>query len=92
MLSNFEYDPNKSNSNRTKHGIDFEVSQQLWLDANRVEIAARSTTESRWLIIGKIEDKHWSAIVTYREDKIRIISVRRSRDNEVNLYESGRTR
>ncbi|MBD2296148.1 BrnT family toxin [Anabaena sphaerica FACHB-251] len=86
----FEFDPNKSATNQTKHNIDFIEAQKLWTDTNRVEIPARTTDEPRFLIIGKIGDKYWSAVITYRSDKIRIISVRRSRTEEVNIYESGR--
>lgn len=84
----FEYDSAKSQSNKVKHGIDFEEAKLLWSDPLRVEIKASSTTEPRFMVIGKIRDKHWSAIVTYRDVAIRIISVPRSRDNEVDLYES----
>lgn len=84
----FEYDPSKSQSNLTKHGIDFKRARLLWRDTNRVEVQARSTAEPRFLVIAKIEEKHWSAIITYRGNAIRIISVRRSRKNEVLLYES----
>ena len=85
---NFEYDPVKSATNKIKHGIDFDKAQFLWHDKNRVEIETYSTTEARIMVIGKIEDKHWSAIITYRNQTVRIISVRRSRKNEVKLYES----
>ncbi|MBL1209795.1 BrnT family toxin [Geminocystis sp. GBBB08] len=84
----FEYDENKSNINKEKHGIDFEEALLLWLDNNRIEIKANSTNEFRMIIIGKIKEKYWSAIITYRQNKIRIISVRRSRKQEVNFYES----
>jgi len=84
----FEYDPVKSQSNKLKHGIDFEKAQSLWSDVERVEIQAISTTEPRFMVIGQWQQKHWSAIVTYRNQIIRIISVRRSRDSEVALYES----
>ena len=84
----FEYDSTKSESNKAKHGIDFAEAQVLWSDPYRVEIQARSTTEPRAMVIGKIGEKHWSAIVTYRGAAIRIISVRRARDNEVEIYES----
>ena len=84
----FEYDPDKSAENRRKHGIDFEDARRLWGDAGLVEIPARTTDELRWLLIGKIDEKHWSAIITRRGDNIRLISVRRSRDEEVALYES----
>lgn len=88
MPYEFEYDPVKSQSNKLKHGIDFEEAQSLWSDVERVEIQAISTTEPRLMVIGQWQQKHWSAIVTYRNQIIRIISVRRSRDSEVALYES----
>ena len=84
----FEFDPEKSQANREKHGIDFVDAQQLWFDDMLLEIQARTTDEPRFLIIGRIREKHWSAIVTYREGRTRIISVRRSRIEEVELYES----
>ena len=88
MADVFEYDAKKSKSNRYKHGINFEQAQLLWNDPQRVEIQAKKTTEPRFMIIGQIAEKHWSAIVTYRNGNIRIISVRRSGDNEVKFYES----
>ncbi|TLY99432.1 MAG: BrnT family toxin [Gammaproteobacteria bacterium] len=84
----FEYDPEKSAANKRKHGIDFEEAQELWLDPAAVEIPARVTDEPRWVVIGKIGEKHWSAVITRRNESIRLISVRRSRDEEVELYES----
>jgi hypothetical protein len=87
-MTNFEFDIEKSSRNLEKHGIDFEMAQQLWDDVDYVEISARTTDEPRFLIIGKIGNKHWSAVITYRNDFIRIISVRRSRELEVLIYES----
>ncbi|MDD3993325.1 MAG: BrnT family toxin [Desulfobacteraceae bacterium] len=84
----FEFDPRKSESNLQKHGIDFVEAQKLWLDVMLIEIPARTTDEPRFLIIGKIVGKCWSAIITYRKDRVRIISVRRSRPEEVEIYES----
>ena len=84
----FEYDPDKSAENKRKHGIDFEEAQELWADSALVEIPARTTDEPRWLLVGKIEQKHWSAVVTRRGENVRLISVRRSRDEEVAIYES----
>jgi uncharacterized DUF497 family protein len=84
----FEFDPHKSATNQEKHGIDFTAAQQLWQDVMRVEVPARTVDEARWLVIGQIDGKHWSAVVTYREQRTRIISVRRSRDEEVSIYES----
>jgi len=88
MLS-FEYDENKSKQNFAKHGIDFDVAQLLWDDPGIIELPSKkATTEKRFLVIGTINQKHWSAIITYRGKNIRIISVRRSRIEEVNFYES----
>jgi uncharacterized DUF497 family protein len=84
----FEYDPNKSKANREKHGIDFEEAQALWTDLDYLEIPAKTLDEPRYLVIGKIDDKYWSAVITYRGENVRIISVRRSRDEEIELYES----
>ncbi|HEX9593676.1 MAG TPA: BrnT family toxin [bacterium] len=83
----FEFDPNKSHKNQQKHGIDFVEAQILWEDADRIEIPATSEDEPRAIVIGKIEDQHWSAIVTSRGEKTRIISVRRSRREEIAIYE-----
>ncbi|MBE9019368.1 BrnT family toxin [Chroococcidiopsidales cyanobacterium LEGE 13417] len=84
----FEFDEAKSQSNREKHGIDFVEAQELWEDPQRLEILARTEDEPRYLAIGKIKEKHWSAVMTYRNEKIRIISVRRARKEEVAIYES----
>ena len=84
----FEFDAEKSRSNKTKHRIDFSQAQKLWDDPDLIEIPVRTTDESRLLVIGRISDRCWSAVITYRGDKIRIISVRRARKEEVNVYES----
>jgi uncharacterized protein len=85
---NFEFDPNKSAANMQKHGIDFVGAQALWNDVDRVEIPARTIDEPRTVVIGVIARKHWSAVITTRGKNIRIISVRRSRKEEVEIYES----
>ena len=87
----FEYDTNKSSQNKEKHGIDFVEAQAIWHDVDFTETAARSETEPRFIVVGKIQGKHWSAFITYREHYIRIISVRRSRRKEIDIYESRRT-
>jgi uncharacterized protein len=84
----FEYNLEKSQNNKSKHGLDFDEAQVIWTDPNRVEIQASSTTEPRFMVIGKINGKHWSAIFTYRGENIRLISVRRSRNEEIRVYES----
>jgi uncharacterized DUF497 family protein len=84
----FEFDKRKSQINKKKHGIDFIEAQALWNDPDRIEIPAKTIDEARFLVISKIYDKHWSAIITYRKEKIRIISARRSRKEEIEIYES----
>lgn len=84
----FDFDNQKSRSNKKKHGIDFMEAQALWNDPDRIEIPAKTIDENRFLIIGKISDICWSAIITYRNGKVRIISVRRSRKEEIEIYES----
>ena len=87
-MDEFEFDEVKSQTNLDKQGIDFVAAQGLWKDPYLLEIRAKSEDEPRFLLIGKIGEKHWSAVVTYRDARIRLISVRRSRKKEVELYES----
>lgn len=84
----FEFDPKKSDSNKQKHGLDFYEARALWDDPDLIEIPVQTIDEPRYLVIGTIEGKHWSGVITYRGDKVRIISVRRSRKEEVEIYES----
>lgn len=72
----FEFDKRKSQINKNKHGINFIEAQAIWEDSNRIEIPAKTIDEERSLLIGRIADKYWSAILTYRGEKVRIISVR----------------
>jgi uncharacterized DUF497 family protein len=82
----FEFDPEKSAANKTKHGIDFTEAQAIWADPDRLEIPARSVDEPRLQVIGRINETIWSAFITYRHEKIRIISVRRARPEEEARY------
>ena len=82
----FEYDPKKSKSNKQKHGIDFEESKNLWLDNYRFEVQARSDDEPRYALIALLNEKLWTAFYTLRDERIRLISVRRSRQGEKDLY------
>lgn len=84
----FEFDETKSQANLLKHGINFVDAQQLWNDPMLLEIPAKTEDEPRFLIIGLINKKHWSAVITYRDSNVRLISARRSRTEEVALYES----
>jgi uncharacterized DUF497 family protein len=83
----FEFDPAKSSANKDKHGIDFEEAKVLWKDDDLFELQGAMEGEERNLVIGKIDDTHWCAVVTYRDDRIRLISVRPARDLEIACYE-----
>ena len=90
-MGKFEYDATKSQTNQQKHGINFIEAQQLWVDDNLLEFPARKVEdEERFFAIGIIHQKYWTAVITYRADIIRIISVRRSRTEEIKVYESRR--
>ena len=82
----FEYDSAKSSSNKEKHGIDFESACRLWLDSKRIVIPAKVIGESRFMLIARLDEKVWSAIFTKRDGNIRIISVRKARKNERQIY------
>ena len=84
----FEYDPAKSESNKLKHGIDFEEAKTLWDDENAYEFPTSAGNEQRFLIVGQIENVLWTAVFTYRGEQVRIISVRRSRFREVTEYDN----
>ena len=86
----FEFDKHKNESNERKHGISFESARRLWKDPNRIEISASLVDEPRFLLLAKIEETIWSAVFTLRENRIRIISVRKARDYEKEIYNSSR--
>ncbi|MHB0992662.1 MAG: BrnT family toxin [Burkholderiales bacterium] len=91
-MPSFEFDETKSQANLAKHGINFIDAQLLWQVPGLLEIPAKTEDEPRYLVIGLIHEKHWSAVIIYRDTNIRLISVRRSRIDEVTLYESERFR
>ena len=91
MVRVFEFDAAKSLTNKIKHGIDFIAAQKLWADENQVEFGARTEDETRLFVVGVLDKKYWTAVITYRSECIRIISVRRSRWKEVAIYESQRS-
>jgi len=86
----FEYDPDKSDFNEDKHGINFETATELWNDPNRLIIPAKVIGEIRYLLIGELKGTIWSSVYTQRNNNIRIISVRRARRNEKELYKNSR--
>jgi uncharacterized protein len=83
----FGFDPLKSRSNKEKHGIDFLEAQHLWLDPERVVVPARTLNEIRYLMVAQFNGAFWSAVYTIRGNEIRIIYVRKSRQNEKEIYQ-----
>jgi len=87
-MRSHDHDPNKSAANKIKHGIDFDEAQEMWSDERLVLAPASTDDEPRFLAIATIRGKHWSAVCGLRGDQTRIISVRRSRPEEIEFYES----
>ena len=87
-LPAFEFDERKSRINKLKHGIDFVEAQALWLDKGFKALNVDYDGEPRVMVIGRIRSKLWTAVITYRGDNVRLISVRRSRAEEVEVYGS----
>ncbi|MBN2768818.1 MAG: BrnT family toxin [Campylobacterales bacterium] len=83
----FEYDENKNLINKQKHGLDFEEAQALWNDSEAINIRAKSDTEVRYAFISKLHEKYCIAFYTLRGDAIRLISVRRAREEEQRIYD-----
>ena len=84
----FEYDSKKSQTNKAKHGIDFEEAKELFDDDNSLVVPAKNVEdEERYALIGRLRGKCYVAIFTLRGEKIRIISVRRCRKKEEANYE-----
>ena len=84
----FKFDPSKSEINKAKHGLDFEEAQMLWNDPDSIGFPAKSDDEERFALIATLKKKLWVTFYTPRENRLRIISVRRARTNERKLYES----
>jgi len=80
--------PPSRRSKKNEHGIDFGEAQALWLDDYRLERPARSDVESRSIVVGRIQQTIWAALVTYREETIRLISVRPARRRERVSYQT----
>ena len=84
----FQHDPKKSEANGIKHGIDFDEAQALWSDPFLIEAPALTEDKPRFIAVGQIGARHWTVIFTWREERLRIISVRRARKKEIERYES----
>ncbi len=83
----FEFDPQKSADNAEKHGIDFVQAQRMWADMDAITLPSNYPAEPRQILIAMLDEKLWAAVFTLRGDNVRIISVRRARDSERNVYE-----
>jgi uncharacterized DUF497 family protein len=91
---NFEWDPTKAVSNRSKHGISFEQAATIFRDPQQISVAddEHSDDEERWATIGFDSQGILLVVIhTYREDSsvsvsIRIISARRATRHEAGQY------
>ena len=82
----FEFDPSKSQANKAKHGIGFFEAQRFWTEGRVLVLTSDFEAEERWFGITRYHDRYWTAVFTLLEEKIRLISVRRSRKNEIEFY------
>ncbi len=82
----FEFDKGKSISNKIKHGVDFYQARKLWEDPEHIIIPARTAGEERYVMIAQSGEDYWTTIYTLRGEVVRIISVRKSRQNEKAIY------
>lgn len=87
MEKKFEWDDNKSRANYVKHGIEFKHATALWLDLNAAKLKLQHESEERYIRIGKLNNKIWTAVFCHRNNKIRLISVRRARAKERQYYD-----
>lgn len=82
----FEWDEAKRLANLAKHALDFRDAPLVLDDAHLVAPARPGAEEPRWLMIGRLEGRHVCIVVTRRADAIRVISMRRARDDERERY------
>jgi len=80
----YSWDSRKSVENKKKHGISFEEARDnIFEEKNLLAVGvAYEKGEQRHAVIGKHEGKYYVGIFTIRNNEIRIISVRRARDEE----------
>ena len=83
----FEFDPAKNAANKQKHGLDFKAAQALWRDVDRIDFPVDCTVEPRNMMLAMLQGKLWTAVYTMRGERVRIISVRRARIQERELYD-----
>lgn len=78
------WDSEKSAENKRKHGISFEEARDSIFEGRNILAVgvAYDKGESRHAVIGKFKEKCYTGIFTVTEKGIRIISVRRARDEE----------
>ena len=91
----FEWDPNKNEINKRKHGISFEEAQTVFFDECAIlfDDPDHSETEDRFIILG-LSQRERLCIVShcYRgaDEIIRIISARKATKTETNFYTTNR--
>lgn len=81
----YVWDPKKSTENKHKHGVSFEEAKEHIFEGKNILAVgvAYDKGEVRHAVIGKFQERYYAGIFTITADeKIRIISVRRARDDE----------
>ena len=85
MLTEYEWDEGKDEANIAAGRLGFAAVRQFeWETA--VIIPSPRFGEARWAAIGYIEDRLYYVVYTAREDRIRIISLRRASRQEERFY------
>lgn len=89
----FEWDDAKAAINLTRHGVDFQDAIQAFLDPFRLELedTRYDYGESRFRLLGEVNQVLLAVIFAEREEVIRIISARVAEPNERRSYHEGQT-
>lgn len=90
MKPEFEWDPNKAETNFRKHGVTFAEASSVFDDPLFITLLdeEHSKDEERFITIG-VSDKKRLVMVAHaeRENRIRIISARKATKHEEKFYQ-----
>jgi len=91
----FEWDPDKAQSNLVKHGVSFDEARSVFYDeyARQFFDEEQSETEDRFIMLG-LSSRFRILVVCHCErgkgDRIRIISARKATAKERRFYQGQR--
>ena len=91
MVMEIEFDPQKAASNYRKHHVDFEEATTCFFDPLALSTEDPfSLDENRWVLIGiSIRARHLTVVYTLRNNRIRMISARKSTRREIEHHAQG---